>query len=334
MQRPQAKQPQPEVVTKAENLAEQDESQNSETEDEEMEDVDSEGSMTTENKEDGRPATGQASTKKSLHASQSAREESAGTPLSASSPWPCQPSRRMIQQLAQCTGLDNWVGQGTLPGRTARDVIVTALASVSFLEALGQSPVNPDDIGIDSDGRLFQVRNSSDEHDNYRADFFNMVKARRNRQGLEFVIDAMQAYSSAMDDCWLNKYGTYHLTNELETLVADVLAKKDFDISVLKRVLTESEKVVAKLEKTLSMFVAVKQDLLETGSTSVARWNQLREAKWFGKYKSHLLEVKTKEDMDRLCHELSQICLSYYGPLGHAQELMSELDYAVNVLVD
>ncbi|AEO56110.1 hypothetical protein MYCTH_2300650 [Thermothelomyces thermophilus ATCC 42464] len=144
------------------------------------------------------------------------------------------------------------------------------------------------------------------------------------------IEDQMKAYLSAMDACGDNEYGTDDLTGKLGCLVSDVLRNKDFSVPILERVVAECEKVVASLDETLSLFVAVKQDLLETGSTSLKRLNRLWENKWLAQTHSDLLDVNTQEDVDSLRQALTRITLCYYGPLGHAQELMRNLKLEIH----
>ncbi|KAL2179241.1 uncharacterized protein P884DRAFT_196403 [Thermothelomyces heterothallicus CBS 202.75] len=144
------------------------------------------------------------------------------------------------------------------------------------------------------------------------------------------IEDQMKAYLSAMDACGENEYGTDHLTGNLRCLVSDVLQNKDISVPILERVVADCARVVASLDEALSLFVAVKQDLLETGSTSLKRLNRLRENKWLALCHSHLLDVKTQEDVDSLRQALTRISLCYYGPLGHAQELMRNLKLEIH----
>ncbi|KAL2148805.1 hypothetical protein VTH82DRAFT_1952 [Thermothelomyces myriococcoides] len=337
-----ANNPQPDVTMNDDGFAETNDPQESETQDEEMDDEDSEfaGIMTeesendgieTEDSEDVGSTAAPSTTGSSLSSVKSATEDLASKSLDAQSQWPYSPSRRRIRQLARCTGLDDETKQGMLPHPTARDVIVNALSSVEFLREVGKYPVNPDAIGIDWAGRLFMAESSNRGPNNYRADFCDMVATLRRHARHSEIEDQMKACLRAINECCRpDKYGMLHLTNELESLVRDVLQKKAFGVVELRKVLTECKKVVASLEETLFLFAAVRQDLLETGSTSLKRWNQLREHRWLCRHQSLLLGGTTQEDMGSLRELLTQISLHYCGPLGYIQELMRHLNAAID----
>jgi hypothetical protein len=256
-------------------------------------------------------------------------------PLSADSPWPYQPARTEISKLATCLDLDDSTANGLLPRPTARDAIVNALASVKFLTGLGRSALLPSQLGIDSAGRLFKV-GSSEWQRNYRDEFCDLVRVlKENREETEIKAEIKQHLQTYADIGWSGYLSdcTGEETEPLLSLIETVLKESDFGVSRLGAVLAECKKAAAAMDKTVSLVNGVKQDLLDTGSTSMKRWHQLKKIRWLRPFRwpSQLTDL-TPDGIRNLVQEKTDWSERSQGSLGLTLKLKRELVCAIEQL--
>jgi hypothetical protein len=256
-------------------------------------------------------------------------DESDEKPLDAASQWPRKPSKKDIARLTECSGLDERTSRGYLPVSTAGDVVVNALVSIKFLKEAGDAPLNPDDIGVDSKGRLFKVNQGRHPRHNYRVEFSAMVSNLQENSRYKEIKGHMQAYLAARvrDNEYFGK------TKELASLIGDVLDEKAIGIPKLKSVATKCREVVATLDKTITLINAVKQDLLDMGSTSLRRWNQLQNTGFYFYLPKHLdnggFGIPDSTAINELVEELTEAASLWQAPLGLTLMLLKDLELAI-----
>jgi hypothetical protein len=257
--------------------------------------------------------------------------------LKADSGWPREPKREEISQLATCLDHNEYSIFGGLLEPTARDAIRNAVASVKFLNELGQTSVHPNDLGIDSAGCLFKIgcRRSTR---NYASEFRDMVRA-LEKNGEETAVkrkvkNVLQAYLDIGDVRFVD--ASEGETGNLLSLVETVVKEGSFGLPGAKSVLAECEKTLAKMNSTLALINAVQLDLLETGSTSLTRLNRLCELGY------HFVEWKaedrtsgdfqnlTPHGIHRLIRHIVESVSAYQEALGVTLRLKRDLQTAID----
>jgi hypothetical protein len=314
----------PEFSEQSDNEMEDDNTAEAESENGEEEDHD----MDDEHSADGGPAKSEPAALPSADG-----EESDDEPLTADSQWPRRPSRRKVLRLAMCSDLEDGIAQERFPPSTAKNVILNALASSRFLIEVGESVVHPKDMGIDSNGRLFKIDSDCPRPD-YREAFCEMLTILHKNWIYEDIRKQMQVYIDASDPGFFGDF-TEKETKDLRSLVEAVLREPYIGIPKLRAVSTECEKVVANLDKTISLVNAVKQDLLDTGSTSLKRWNQLQSIGWPFSWRLKQLadgsaDPTTRDNIKEIVRDMTQEAWSYQAPLGLALKLMRDLEIEID----
>ncbi|GAB1314065.1 hypothetical protein MFIFM68171_04275 [Madurella fahalii] len=208
-------------------------------------------------------------------------ESSIAEPLNAGSLWDYRPDRKKILLLAQCQGLDGFFGDGGGFRPTARDVLLSAMASVDFLKDLGNRTIHADEIGIDDAGRLFHIGSRSSQN-NFRTDFSDMVPAFRKNRMLQKQAEAIWPKLAAFVEYtqWeplLQGENRLPAVQKLQTCVAAMERSTSFDTDEL---LAQCCDAVDELERVVTVVNTVKQDFIETNSTSLDRWKKLKGLAW------------------------------------------------------
>jgi hypothetical protein len=256
---------------------------------------------------------------------ESDEEGSDKEPLEAASRWPSSPSKQEIARLTKCSGLDDDTSKGRLPVSTARDAVVNALASVKFLREIGEAPLNPNDIGIASDGCLFKISGRSRR--NHRLDFSAMVSNLQENTKYEEIRGQMRAYMAAeMNICFRD-------TEELASLIRTMLQTKAIGIPKLESVAAKCREVVVVVDEIITLLSAVKLDLLDTGSTSLKRWNELQSTQWHIWLPDHLMsgavDIPAPANIDQMVEGLTYYVSILRERLGATLKLTRDLEFAI-----
>lgn len=261
-------------------------------------------------------------------------------PLKAGSLWNSDPSREQILLLANCRGLDDFEADGGKPNLTARDVLLSAMASVKFIRDL-DGTICADDIGIDYAGRLFNL--DTDEKTNFYGDFFDMIS--------KFTINLRQGKQMEMGRSKLAAFAEYALgkqmagldsrektieyervpaTKTLQTCAAVMAKDSSLDIDKLKSALIQCKEAVAELEAVVTVVNTVTQDLIETKSTSLDRWGKLKDMAWlFQVEESALLDEMLQRGIDEFIDATASNLAPYQRFLRRALTLQEDLDEAI-----
>ncbi|KAH6636813.1 hypothetical protein F5144DRAFT_628805 [Chaetomium tenue] len=254
--------------------------------------------------------------------------------LEAASWWPHSPSKKEIARLTECPGLDDDLSKGRFPKSTTRDVLMNALASVRFLKEIDEDRIGHGDIGIDSEGRLFRFDPDRHRRD-YRTQFGTMVWKLKHNPAYKEIRKQMLAYLTARDFDYFNDCA-HQETEDLASLINKVLRKKTIGIYKLQSVATECQKTVEALDKTITLVIVVKQDLLDTGSTSLKRWNQLQSTglhECLLEYRDHGgLDAPTPAVMNKMVEDVSQAVSGWQARLGLTLKLARDLELAIGEL--
>ncbi|EAQ90714.1 predicted protein [Chaetomium globosum CBS 148.51] len=125
-------------------------------------------------------------------------------------------------------------------------------------------------------------------------------------------------------------------TEGLASLIKKALRKKTIGIYELQSVATECQKTVEALDKTITLVIVVKQDLLDTGSTSLKRWNQLQSTglhECLLEYRDHGgLDAPTSAVMKKMVEDVSQAVSGWQARLGLTLKLARDLELAIGEL--
>ncbi|KAK4039445.1 hypothetical protein C8A01DRAFT_36572 [Parachaetomium inaequale] len=259
-------------------------------------------------------------------------------PLKADSPWPDEPSREMVLRLAECSWLDERLASGQRPDPTARDAIMSAFSSLHFLDCLKGSALNSDNLGIDHAGHVFEIRPDGWVQRDYRRDFSDLRSTLRRKASDASATDEIRKQIRTYMD--FDATGLLWESADVETenlvrLVRDMVRQNDFAVPKLKSIRAECEKAMAEMGKTVALANAVKQDLLDTGSTSLKRWKQLRSiGRRLGWSIGRMAvpEMPTPKDIDELVEDITQDSASYHRCFGYTLKLKWDLDSAIDDL--
>lgn len=261
-------------------------------------------------------------------------EGSAREPLEAASRWPRNPSKEGIARLPECSVLGNGTSKGLLPKPTTRDVLVNALASFRFLKEIDEDQIDHEDIGIDSEGHMFKINPDQHRRD-HRIQFCTMVWKLKKSSKYEEIREQMQAYLAArhidyFDDC------AHEETKELASLTEKALRKKDIGLSNLEVVAAECKKVVEMLDKIITLVNTVKQDLLDTGSTSFKRWKQLQSMGMHVGFLKHLaddiVDASTPAIVEGIIKDINRNIPAWQARLGLTLKLTRDLELTIEAI--
>lgn len=189
----------------------------------------------------------------------------------------CYPEREQILRLARSPELNNIRLDGLVPDPTVRDVIVSAMNSVKFLEELGDETITSKDVGIDHAGRLC-VRPGWVDMD-LRNDFHDAVVKIRGTLSRRQAVAKLRPYMEAIvEDNWILYVidAGYKETNALLSSIDDLMCASRFDLDGLEKLSAVRKQAVVELEEIANLLILLKHDLLETGTTTVSRWNRLK----------------------------------------------------------
>jgi hypothetical protein len=255
------------------------------------------------------------------------------TTWTAESRWANSPSKEAVRRLVDCVGLEDNVLDGWSSDLTARDVILNAVASVRFLERVGSSAIHPDSIGIDSDGRLCKVpTHNAIWHTDYRAEFCEVIstlqKNQRQAPTKEKIRGLMKAYLNLEDDDFFEDT-TGDETSGLRSLIRALVLKQDFGVLDLKPVLAECKAAAKRMDSAVLLVNAVRQDLIDTGSTSLSRWERVKGMDWpLWGVPALLTCENAKTDVETMADNLS----TYQTVLGLTMKLKADLVVAIDKL--
>ncbi|KXX83137.1 hypothetical protein MMYC01_200367 [Madurella mycetomatis] len=270
----------------------------------------------------------------------SADEPSGAEPLKSGSLWNSDPSRKQILLLANCQGLDDFQADGGKPNLTARDVFLSAMASVRFIRGLDRV-IWAHDIGIDYAGRLFDPE--TDGQADFREDFFDMTSKFTENLRLRKQTEMCKSKLAAFAESALEKqvpgldnrgkaieYGWAPATKKLQTCAAAMAKDASLDIGKLESVLVQCEEAVTELEAVVTVVTTVTQDLIETKSTSLARWRKLKDMAWlFQVEDSTLLDEMLQRSIDDFIDVTVSNLAPYQRFLRRALTLQEDLDEAI-----
>ncbi|KAK3299179.1 uncharacterized protein B0H64DRAFT_294212, partial [Chaetomium fimeti] len=146
------------------------------------------------------------------------------------------------------------------------------------------------------------------------------------------IREHMQTYITARDTDYFSEC-THQETANLASLIETVLQEKDIGLATLETVAAECEKVAVTLDKTITLVNAVKQDILDTGSTSLRRWNQLQSMEWNVCRLRHLAEgvpgVPTAAIIDEMVEDITRDVSAWQARLGLTLKLTRDLELAI-----
>ncbi|KAK4104035.1 hypothetical protein N658DRAFT_239751 [Parathielavia hyrcaniae] len=209
-------------------------------------------------------------------------DEAGARLLTTGSQWPLALSTTDIRGLAEIWAAGDFHRKTSEFVPTARDVAVTAMASVDFVQSLEGGTVHASSIGIDHAGRLFQKPKNFVGED-FWEDFCEMVNELREKSLQLTVKDRIVT----LIGIFLEFKSDYDRLNNSESKyallclfkVVEGLKKGDGVQSTgrLEEVHDECQKVCEVLNKVISAIDVVQQDLIDTGSTSLQRWNRSRK---------------------------------------------------------
>lgn len=310
------------------------EMENDEAVDEQMDALETEDDNSTyENFENDVSDSPETSDDENLEETSDDEEELARDPV-ATDAWPLDPSRKAILSLERLQDQQNNPFNVDHISYTARDVTMAALHSVRFLELLGDGPVDPKRIGINYVGYLFPADPSNE--DNYRRDFSALV-AKLERNAIMFpkkevVEKALREYHKA--GCKLNGiHDGVAPVRALRDLVEDRLDDLRFEVDELEQIRDECNEVVKEMNRVISAVTAVKQDLADTGSTSLKRWNELRKmGGWSSMAASRGGNEISPDDIANVVRDFETYLKPYQRLLGMTVHLEDDLDDAINSL--
>lgn len=211
---------------------------------------------------------------------------------------------------------------------------MNALASIRFLKEIDEDRIDHGDIGIDSEGRLFRFDPDRHRRD-YRTQFGTMVWKLKHSPAYKVIREQMPAYLTARDVDYFNDCA-HQEAEGLTSLIKKALRKKTIGIYELQSVATECQKTVEALDKTITLVIVMKQDLLDTGSTSLKRWNQLQSTglhECLLEYRDHGgLDAPTSAVMKKMVEDVSQVVSGWQARLGLTLKLARDLELAIGEL--
>ncbi|KAH6854315.1 hypothetical protein B0I37DRAFT_421759 [Chaetomium sp. MPI-CAGE-AT-0009] len=128
-------------------------------------------------------------------------------------------------------------------------------------------------------------------------------------------------------------YCAHQETEHLASLIEALLQKKIIELAELESVAAEGEKVAGTLDKIITLVNAVKQDLIDTGSTSLRRWNQLQAMEWDVCRLKRLVEgvpgVPTAVIIDDIVEDITLEVSAWQARLGLTLKLIRDVELAI-----
>ena len=220
-----------------------------------------------------------------------------------------------------------------MPVPTVREVRLNAMASVRFLEELGESMVDSSSMGIDYAGRLFQIRHRPRQH-NFREAFIGVVLDIRTQVELRDQMKKVQNTLAAITD-WGNEHDCLRRSLpellELDKCARVMMEETKFSISKLESIMTGSEKAVKELDRIISVVNSVKQDLIDTGSTTLSRWNELKTMEWFfTEWLRSRIDGMVLNELRKLAQSMAELLMPWQRLLGLAMNLKERAEEAID----
>ncbi|KAK4154587.1 hypothetical protein C8A00DRAFT_14294 [Chaetomidium leptoderma] len=258
-------------------------------------------------------------------------------PLEAGACWDAVPDRKKILRLAEIWGSkDLNGGYETLLQPTARDVVFTAMASVQFLEDIGEDAIDQSKIGIDRAGGLIKLK--SPRTKDFRKDFSDMVSELARELGLrkprEAIKQKMKAYIRANEEaplpkgrCLLIKHRDLEAMLCLRELVLDTFFGWLSGINNLHSVLDQCEEAVSELKSIISPITAVRQDLVDKGTSD--RWDDMRKTMPPVRLTAEAKEMRQNNNVDGLIGTMTSDLMPYQSVLERTIKLGDDLRAAI-----
>jgi hypothetical protein len=201
------------------------------------------------------------------------------------------------------------------------------MTSVRFLDQLGIMDIDSSNFGIDSDGRLHPFRQGSRSWRpaDYREVFCDMISRVKKKLEQREPTQKIRALLKAVDYFGGDIRDEEHLpkVTQFQDCAKAMLEERSFDMHKLESLFAACMPAVKELDEVISFVNGVRQDLVETGSTSLSKWAKLKGMTWVVSLDMGRMDP---DHIGQLTQDIAEQLSPYMRLLGQALTLKYEIE--------